>query len=172
MHWGFRPALILPLPRESFPKTSLGKIQRALMRKRLESGGFFPQVEAVGELTLRQPGGYTGPQSDTDWQLAAIYAEMFDTETERISATASFFDLGGTSLDILRLRLHVARAFGVADLQIITVLTAPSVRALAAHRRRAGRRRLRGQRAPLRPDRADAAKRHQDPAVLRAPRRR
>jgi acyl-CoA synthetase (AMP-forming)/AMP-acid ligase II/thioesterase domain-containing protein/acyl carrier protein len=132
MHWGFRPALVLPLPRESFPKTSLGKIQRALMRKRLESGGFAPQAEAVHELTVRQLGGYTRPQTGTEWQLAAIYAEMFGAETEKISATASFFDLGGTSLDILRLRLHVAQAFGVADLQIITVLTAPSVRALAA----------------------------------------
>ncbi|MGI8312569.1 alpha/beta fold hydrolase [Saccharopolyspora hattusasensis] len=132
MHWGFRPALVLPLPRESFPKTSLGKIQRALMRKSLEAGDFNVQVAAVQQLTLRQLGGYTAPRTDTEWQLAAIYAEMFDTEVDKISVTASFFDLGGTSLDILRLRLNVAQTFG-ADLQIITVLTAPSVCALAAH---------------------------------------
>lgn len=133
MHWGFRPALVLPLERESFPKTSLGKIQRALLRKRLEAGEFTPQIVAVHQLMSRQLGGYTAPQTETEWRLAAIYAEMFDTDADKISATASFFDLGGTSLDILRLRLRIAQTFGVADLQIITVLTAPSVRALAGH---------------------------------------
>jgi acyl-CoA synthetase (AMP-forming)/AMP-acid ligase II/thioesterase domain-containing protein/acyl carrier protein len=133
MHWGFRPALVLPLPRESFPKTSLGKIQRALMRKRLEAGDFSAQATAVQHLTSRQLGGYTAPRTGTEWRLAAIYGEMFDIAADAVSATASFFDLGGTSLDILRLRMRVAQAFGVAGLQIITVLTAPSVRALAAH---------------------------------------
>ncbi|MFE3783991.1 alpha/beta fold hydrolase [Amycolatopsis sp. NPDC059090] len=133
MHWGFRPVLVLPLPRESFPKTSLGKIQRALMRRHLETGGFDAQVVAVQQLASRQTGGYAAPQTDTEWLLAAIYGEMFDIATHKISATASFFDLGGTSLDILRLRTQVTQAFGVAGLQIITVLTAPSVRALAAH---------------------------------------
>ena len=40
MHWGFRPSLILALPHGAFPKTSLGKIQRALLRTRLEAGEF------------------------------------------------------------------------------------------------------------------------------------
>ncbi|MFF3517303.1 AMP-binding protein [Streptomyces sp. NPDC002573] len=133
MHWGFRPSLVLPLPEAAFPKTSLGKIQRALMRKRLEAGGYDDRITAMSELTTRQLGGYTAPEGDTEWKLAALYAEMFDTTTDKISATASFFDLGGTSLDILRLRLHVEQRLGVADLQIVTVLTAPTVRALAAY---------------------------------------
>ncbi|MGW0584223.1 non-ribosomal peptide synthetase, partial [Streptomyces sp. NPDC002920] len=99
MHWGFRPSLLLPLPVAAFPKTSLGKIQRSLMRKRLEAGGFDAEVGAVQELMSRQLGGYTAPEGATERQLAAIYAEMFETTPEKISATASFFDLGGTSLD-------------------------------------------------------------------------
>ncbi|MET7760680.1 non-ribosomal peptide synthetase [Streptomyces sp. NPDC005393] len=132
MHWGFRPSLILPLPEDAFPKTSLGKTLRRRMRIRLESGGFDDVIAYVAELTTRQLGGHTPPRGETERELAEIYAEMFDTDPERISATASFFDLGGTSLDILRLRRHVTRRLGVADLPIITVLTAPSVRQLAA----------------------------------------
>jgi thioesterase domain-containing protein len=132
MHWGFRPALILPLPASAFPKSSLGKILRSLMRKRLEAGEYAAEIAAVSDLTSRQLGGYVAPEGEEEWLLAEIYAEMFDTTADRISATASFFDLGGTSLDILRLRLSVARRLGVEDLQIITVLTAPTVRALAA----------------------------------------
>lgn len=132
IHWGFRPSLILPLPKDAFPKTSLGKTLRRRMRKRLESGGFDEVIERVAELTTRRLGGHTPPEGGTERVLAEIYAEMFDTAPERISATASFFDLGGTSLDILRLRHQVTRRLGVADLPIITVLTAPSVRQLAA----------------------------------------
>ncbi|WP_217547284.1 non-ribosomal peptide synthetase [Streptomyces sp. GbtcB6] len=133
MHWGFRPALILPLPPDAFPKTSLGKIQRSLMRRRLEAGAYDGIRAAVDDLVLRRLGGYNAPEGDTETVLAGIYAEMFDTDPQKLSATANFFDLGGTSLDILRLRSLVAQRLGAADLQIITVLRAPTVRALAAH---------------------------------------
>lgn len=132
MHWGFRPALILPLPKDAFPKTSLGKIQRSLMRRRLEGGAYEPVTRSVADLVLRRLGGYTAPEGETERTLAQIYAEMFDTDPEKLSATANFFDLGGTSLDILRLRSMVAQRLGAHDLQIITVLLAPTVRELAA----------------------------------------
>ncbi|MEU8822744.1 non-ribosomal peptide synthetase [Streptomyces sp. NPDC048636] len=132
IHWGFRPSLVLPLPKEAFPKTSLGKTLRRRMRQRLEAGGFDDVIERVAELTTRRLGGHTPPEGGTERVLAEIFAEMFDTAPDRISATASFFDLGGTSLDILRLRRHVARRLGGVDLPVITVLTAPTVRQLAA----------------------------------------
>ncbi|MGI5531144.1 alpha/beta fold hydrolase [Streptomyces syringium] len=138
MHWGFRPALVLPLPKAAFPKTSLGKTQRAVMRRRLEDGRYDAAVERVAELTLRRLGGYTAPEGETERILTEIYAEMFDTEPSRISVTASFFDLGGTSLDILRLRHQVARRLGVTGLEVVTLLTAPTVRALAARLARRG----------------------------------
>ncbi|MFJ4283616.1 alpha/beta fold hydrolase [Streptomyces massasporeus] len=132
MHWGFRPAHILPLPAKSFPKTSLGKIQRSLMRQRMESGAYDSERQAVADLTLRMLGGHTAPEDETERTLAKIYAELFDADPGTISATANFFDLGGTSLDILRLRGKVAERLGVKGLEVITVLTAPTVRALAA----------------------------------------
>ncbi|MFJ5811442.1 AMP-binding protein [Streptomyces sp. NPDC093093] len=132
MHWGFRPSLVLPLPREDFPKTSLGKIQRALMRTRLEAGAYEAPRRAAADLTLRMLGGHTPPEGATEQILAEIYGEMFDADPATISATASFFDLGGTSLDILRLRTKVMQRLGVTGLEVITVLTAPTVRALAA----------------------------------------
>ncbi|MFJ3928524.1 AMP-binding protein [Streptomyces sp. NPDC090022] len=132
MHWGFRPALVLPLPAEAFPKTSLGKIQRALMRARLEAGAYEDERRAAADLTLRMLGGHTAPEGPVERALAEIYAELFDVDPATISATAGFFDLGGTSLDILRLRAKVAQRLGIAGLEVITVLTAPTVRALAA----------------------------------------
>lgn len=132
MRWGFRPGLILPLDKDAFPKTSLGKIQRALMRRRLEAGAYDATVREVAELATRMLGGYTPPEGDTERALAEIYAGMFAMAPDAISATANFFDLGGTSLDILRLRSQVTQRLGVPGLQVIDLLTAPTVRSLAA----------------------------------------
>ncbi|WP_343240506.1 non-ribosomal peptide synthetase [Streptomyces sp. SID14515] len=132
MHWGFRPFLVLPLPKDAFPKTSLGKIQRSVMRRRLESGAYESRRSAVDALTLRMLGGYDAPENDTERILCEIYAEILGAEPGTVSASAGFFDIGGTSLDILRLRSKVAQRLGVTGLEIITVLRAPTVRALAA----------------------------------------
>jgi acyl-CoA synthetase (AMP-forming)/AMP-acid ligase II/thioesterase domain-containing protein len=131
-HWGFRPWLILPLPQALFPKTSLGKIQRSLLRKRLEAGEFSERVGWIAELMMRHLGGYNAPDGAAERAVAAIYADIFDLTLGQISVTANFFDLGGTSLDILRLRYRIEQDLGVHDLQIITLLRAPTVRSLAA----------------------------------------
>ncbi|WP_372463206.1 AMP-binding protein [Streptomyces spinosus] len=132
LHWGFRPALLLPLPKDAFPKTSLGKIPRALMRRRLEAGDFAGHVARVEEVVTRQLGGHVAPAGPVEEALAELYAELFETDPSAISATAGFFDLGGTSLDILRLRSLIARRFPGADLPVLAILTSPSVRGLAA----------------------------------------
>jgi acyl-CoA synthetase (AMP-forming)/AMP-acid ligase II/thioesterase domain-containing protein len=131
MHWGFRPALILPLPKSEIPKTSLGKIQRSVLRGRLEAGDFADRVQSVADLTLRQIGGYSAPDGQAEVALAQIYAGMFELEPESVSATASFFDLGGTSLEILRLKKEVESRFSIADLPVVALLRAPTVRQLA-----------------------------------------
>ncbi|MFF4257600.1 AMP-binding protein [Streptomyces sp. NPDC001663] len=147
LHWGFRPALLLPLPKDAFPKTSLGKIPRALMRRRLEAGDYAGHVNSVRELISRQLGGHVEPVGPMEETLAELYGELFDAEPSTISATASFFDLGGTSLDILRLKSLVAQRFPGADLPVLAILTSPSVRELAA-RVEAGRS---GENAPYDP---------------------
>ncbi|MCX5049775.1 non-ribosomal peptide synthetase [Streptomyces sp. NBC_00474] len=145
--WGFRPALLLPLPKDAFPKTSLGKIPRSLMRRRLEAGDYAGHLESVQELITRQLGGHVTPVGAVEETLTELYGELFDAEPSLISATASFFDLGGTSLDILRLKSLVAQRFPGADLPVLAILTSPSVRELAA-RIEAGRS---GENAPYDP---------------------
>ncbi|MEV0545099.1 non-ribosomal peptide synthetase [Nocardia salmonicida] len=129
---GFRPGFILPLDKADFPKTSLGKTLRPRMRQRLESGGYDQVIADTAAVTTRQLGGYSAPEGNTESILTGVYAELFDLPAAEISVTASFFDLGGTSLDILRLQQQIARHFEVATLPIIAILTAPSVRELAA----------------------------------------
>ncbi|SOD85158.1 non-ribosomal peptide synthetase [Streptomyces sp. Ag109_G2-15] len=132
LHWGFRPALLLPLPKDAFPKTSLGKIPRSLMRRRLESGDYAEHVAAVEEVVTRQLGGYVAPEGAVEETLAELYGDLFESDPSTISATAGFFDLGGTSLDILRLKSLITQRFPGADLPVLAILTSPSIRELAA----------------------------------------
>ncbi|MEU6484909.1 non-ribosomal peptide synthetase [Streptomyces sp. NPDC046887] len=132
LRWGFRPAHILPLPKEAFPKTSLGKIQRTLMRERMESGAYDATRRAVADLTARMRGDHVAPEGATEQALCEMYAEILDAVPGSVGAGADFFAMGGTSLDILRLRSLVSQRLGITDLEIITLLRAPTVRALAA----------------------------------------
>ncbi|MFC0105624.1 AMP-binding protein [Kibdelosporangium aridum] len=140
LHWGFRPSVILPLSTADFPKTSLGKIERRVLRTRLESGAYDSVIAATEALLTSRQGPYTPPEGETEEVIAGLFAEIFDVDPARIGATASFFDLGGTSLDILRLKRLLAQRLPDADPPVLAILTAPTVRDLAARldRRHAG----------------------------------
>jgi acyl-CoA synthetase (AMP-forming)/AMP-acid ligase II/thioesterase domain-containing protein/acyl carrier protein len=130
--WGFRPTLILPLPKEEFPKTSLGKIQRNILRKRLEAGAFSTYEAAIADLLSRRLGEYQSPQGPAESAVAGIFANLFGRDPITVSAAANFFDLGGTSLELVKLKQAVERDFGLHDLPLATLLQNPTVSALAA----------------------------------------
>jgi natural product biosynthesis luciferase-like monooxygenase protein/amino acid adenylation domain-containing protein len=63
-YFQFTPAFILPVPKESFPKTTSGKIQRNALKQRLMAGEFAATVKA---LDLREANANTVP--DCIYQL-------------------------------------------------------------------------------------------------------
>lgn len=129
MLWGFRPSWVLPMTKDAFPKTNLGKIQRTLMRRRFEEGKFADALSRVAAMTKRHLGHYVSPEGVIETGVAALFAEIFTTDPNGISATANFFDLGGTSLDILKLTGLLEHRFGL-ETSLITVLQNPTVKAL------------------------------------------
>ncbi|MBA6440499.1 non-ribosomal peptide synthetase [Streptomyces sp. GMR22] len=128
MHWGFRPQLILPVAEDELPRGNLGKIQRSRLRAAVENGALDEAARRSDEISTRFLGGHVAPEGEVETALAEIYARVLDTRA--VSATASFFDLGGTSLDVLRLKLEIQAAFGIEDVPMSTLLQAPTVRAL------------------------------------------
>jgi acyl-CoA synthetase (AMP-forming)/AMP-acid ligase II/thioesterase domain-containing protein len=128
---GFRPSLILPLPTAEIPRSSIGKIGRSILRKRLEAGEFSGHQERIADVTLRGPGGHAPPEGDVETALAAIYADVLGLPPETIGATASFFDLGGTSIEILLLRRRLEDRLGIRDLPLAAIMQAQTVRQLA-----------------------------------------
>lgn len=130
MLWGFRPALIVPLPKVVFPKTSLGKIQRSLLRKRLEAGDLAEYVQRIADIAGRQVGPHVAAEGPVEVGIAKVFADVLMMDPAHLSVCASFFDLGGTSLDILKLSRALQR-FGL-NATLPMVLLNPTVRSLAA----------------------------------------
>ncbi|MEU2723885.1 non-ribosomal peptide synthetase [Streptomyces smyrnaeus] len=129
MHWGFRPQLILPVAAAQIPRGNLGKVQRSRLRSAVESGDLAEAARRAEEVSTRFLGAYVAPEGEAETALAAIYTRVLNTG--RVSATASFFDLGGTSLDVLRLKSEIQAGFGLDDVPMSTLLQTPTVRALA-----------------------------------------
>lgn len=131
--WGFRPELVVPLPKESFPKSSLGKIQRSVLRQRLEAGELRTYIEYISGVTARQLGPHVVPAGPAEAAVAEAYAVGLGIDSPSVGATANFFDLGGTSLDIFKLKRALEQRFTVADIPVAVILQNPTVRELAAH---------------------------------------
>ena len=130
MLWGFRPTLIIPLPQGAFPKTSLGKIQRSLMRKRLEAGELDAHIRKMEVITTDQVGPFTAPEGSLEVSVAKIFSTILGIDISALSTSTNFFDLGGTSLDILKLARSLQRQFRL-NATLPLVLQNPTVRGLA-----------------------------------------
>ncbi|WP_433221577.1 alpha/beta fold hydrolase [Dactylosporangium sp. CS-047395] len=132
LHWGFRPSIILVLPRSAFVKTSLGKIQRRALRAAVEEGRFAAeQASADALLTLGRP-EYVPPAGAGEKAVADLFAGLFGLPRGEVGALTSFLDLGGTSLDTLTLKGSLRAVAPHTELSLSTILAAPTVRGLAA----------------------------------------
>ena len=127
MHWGFRPQLILPVTEEQIPRSNLGKIQRTRLRTAVEAGGLDAAAHRASEVSTRFLGVHVPPEGAAETALADIYARVLNVEA--VPVTASFFDLGGTSLDVLRPDLPVLFVSGGSSgARTITARIRPSRR--------------------------------------------
>lgn len=130
--WGFRPSVLLPLPKTHFPRTSLGKIQRSLMRRRYEAGEYRMHQEHLESVLARQRGDRQAPSSEHERAVTEVFARLFDLPTDSIGVNDSFLDLGGTSLDIIRLIQELTRLYPNSNLSVSHVLQFPTLRSLAS----------------------------------------
>jgi amino acid adenylation domain-containing protein len=89
--------------RNSLPLTSNGKIDRKAL------------TVLARELAVVEPNG-EGPSTATEHRLATAWAKVLGISTGRIGRRDSLFDLGGTSLSILKLAIALDRALSVKEL--------------------------------------------------------
>ena len=106
------PAAFVPL--DALPLTPNGKLDRAAMPE--------PDFDSVS--------GYRPPGTPREEALCAIFAAVL--EVPRVGIDDSFFDLGGQSLQAMRLLSRIRSELGV-DLLINVLFDVPTVAGLAKH---------------------------------------
>jgi len=77
---------------------------------------------------VSDPLRYVAPRTPTEEVLAQIWAEVL--KLEQVGVEENFFDLGGTSLSVMRIPPRVKRSLG-RDLKITDLFTYPTVSELA-----------------------------------------
>ncbi|AEF42505.1 Non-ribosomal peptide synthetase [Hoyosella subflava DQS3-9A1] len=112
------PSAIIPI--DEVPRTPVGKLDRTALPS--------PDV------ALPEP-EYVPPRNVVEEIVAGVFAEVLGTD--RVSVTASFFDLGGNSLVATRVIARVNEALGTS-LGVRELFDAPSVDQLAARAEAAG----------------------------------
>lgn len=117
---------VLPLPPGAFPRTTSGKLRRALMRDRFEAGAYTAVEErlAAGRAEEAGPRGQREewhaqspePRSrrDVEETVRGIWAQALDLPSAAdIDRNARFFALGGSSLKAMEVLAGIEDSFPV-----------------------------------------------------------
>lgn len=130
LRWGFRPELILPVDDNVITKTTLGKIQRASLRKRYEDGEFDDLIREYKEKEIEVGDMLVAPNSDEEYKLVQEYSNILGIKADEVGTNSSFFSLGGTSLEILRL-LSTVNEYSEDNISLAELVRDPTPRAIA-----------------------------------------
>lgn len=129
LYWGFRPMLILPVPKSILGKTSLGKIQSSKLRKKYEAGKFDELIANFKKQESKYISAVELPKNENEGKVVNLFASITGIPSSDISVTSSFFALGGTSLETLRLLSGLKKIFANSDqLELVHLLKAPTPR--------------------------------------------
>jgi acyl-CoA synthetase (AMP-forming)/AMP-acid ligase II/thioesterase domain-containing protein len=127
---------VLGLSDESvLPKTTLGKISRAKLRTMFESGLLEDQVRRYEDLIRsgqRESAPESGVPDEAEQLIIDDFAAVLGTPPglDAWSLDIPIFDVGATSIDLIRLKKHIGDRFKV-DIPVITLMLNPTARSLA-----------------------------------------
>ncbi|KAG9312428.1 atromentin synthetase [Chiua virens] len=128
------PQIIIPVPADQMEKTTLGKLSRARLINQFKQGGLAKHIARAEELlAVARGASFVVPSTETEKTLARIYADIFNLNVSDISASENFFELGGTSIDVIRLKRDGEAAFELPEIPTIQILKNPIVSSLAKY---------------------------------------
>jgi len=110
------PSLLLTM--DEFPLTPSGKVDRRALP--------VPQEDALATAGPR----YVEPADQTERKIAAVWQEVLGIS--RVGAASNFFDLGGDSLGLIRVRSRLQRVLD-RDVALLDLFSYPTIGALARH---------------------------------------
>lgn len=139
---GINPQFLLPVEKAAIAKSSIGKIQRSLLRERFQHGDFQGIIDRVRNLTgsdsssavpsgaasetggNRKAADVSRIATDVERRVAAIWEDVLGVP--RVAGNDNFFELGGDSLSAMRIVARVVATFHW-HLPVKTLFDCPTV---------------------------------------------
>ncbi|MGW0435007.1 MupA/Atu3671 family FMN-dependent luciferase-like monooxygenase [Micromonospora sp. NPDC003197] len=121
---------VVAVPESEFPRTSGGKIQRALLRQRYLAGAYRPDPVAAKsdpDGSALSPAAGAGIRQDVRQLVLDAVGEIVG---EPVDPTRPFYELGLGSVQIVRLRARLAQVLG-RDIPQPALFAHPTVESLA-----------------------------------------
>jgi acyl-CoA synthetase (AMP-forming)/AMP-acid ligase II/thioesterase domain-containing protein len=130
------PYQIIPIPiaQLSKEKSTLGKLSRAKLVKQYQDGFFDKHLNRVEALIkLGRAKKFVKPaEGSHEATVCGIFESIFELDAGSISAEDNFFEMGGTSIDVIRLKREIEVALNLPDeIPILRILLHPTPTLLA-----------------------------------------
>lgn len=131
------PHQIIPIPvsQLSKEKSTLGKLSRAKLIKQYQEGSFDNHLSRVDALIklVRAKKFVKAEEGSKAEAICQIFENIFGLDMGTVSAEDNFFEMGGTSIDVIRMKREVENALKLEDeIPILRILLHPTPNSLAA----------------------------------------
>ena len=110
---GARPFKVIALPVSLLQKSSLGKLARSKIRQEFENGSLY-QYETEDHKSVKEPLGiscFAG--SLTQHTVLQIFRKLFGANSAYLGLGSNLFEMGFSSIDLLKLKTHLRDALNV-----------------------------------------------------------
>ena len=124
---------VLPLDRSFLQKSTLGKLSRTKIRMAFERGEYKTHQKSNDEIIkTHRVSNRMKPANKAECALLKLFLETLDILDESFGVETRIFEIGVTSIDLIRLKSQVEkRLLSSNELPMIILITNPTVRSLA-----------------------------------------
>jgi thioesterase domain-containing protein len=130
---GVRPYDIIPLTPAQLQKSSLGKLSRPKIRTAYENG-LYDEFKANNTKLIKEYRALNlqGPVNDTEVAILKVFSDTFDIPANEIGTNTSLFEMGVSSIELIRLKVKIQTALELkVEIPIIIIMTNPTIASLA-----------------------------------------
>jgi hypothetical protein len=122
---------VLPLNLTFLMKSTLGKLSRVKIRTAFERGD-YKALEEFDDLQIRAyiANNNAEPQTESERTVLEMFSEALEVPVEEIGVETPVFEIGVTSIHLIRLKKELPTRLSIPDIPISVIMTNPTIRSL------------------------------------------
>jgi acyl-CoA synthetase (AMP-forming)/AMP-acid ligase II len=123
---------VLPLGEKYFQRTTLGKLSASKLRLALERGDYRTEEALNMQLIKKyQASIYSAPANKVEQAILEELETLLGASEKTIGVNATMFEVGLTSVDLLKLKRQIEARLRLDEVPLITMMKHPTIRDLA-----------------------------------------